>query len=131
VCDGRDVAVRGVRTLGTVWCSIASRRQYRVGIRYLGLFSYVYSQGCKELTRSWHVTLTIIWEENAVYALPLVLFTLIYLAPFLALQPSLLVFIEAFAWYLLAHLATSEVSLMLSEGYVICKGRAAAVTLWW
>jgi hypothetical protein len=73
---------------------------------------------------------TVVWEKNAVYSLPLILLTLVRLTPFLALQLSFLVFVEAFEWCLFTHLATSRVVLMFPEGYVVCKGRAAAVTLW-
>ena len=82
------------------------------------------------LTWNWHVGFNIIREEDSVYALPLVFLALILLTSFLAFESSLLVLVKAFKWWLFSYFAATGIALMFPEGNIVCKSRAAAMTLW-
>jgi hypothetical protein len=73
----------------------------------------------------------VIWEQDTVYSFPLLYFTVMHLATFLAFYPFLLFFVKTFQRYLLTQFATTRIALMFSKCNIIGEGCTATMALWW
>jgi hypothetical protein len=73
----------------------------------------------------------VIWEQDTVYSFPLLYFTVVHLAAFLAFHPFLLFFVKTFQRYLLTQFATTRIALMFSKCKIIGEGCTATMALWW
>lgn len=83
------------------------------------------------LTGTRHIIFSIVREENTIYAFPFVFFAMKFQTSLLALEKTLLVFVETLEGYALLDWTASRVALMLTKQDVVRKRGTAAMTLWW